>query len=84
MYVCVCIRDVLAFEWKLGNVLHWGRGYAFVPTENKKLWLSSKLIEIKFDWGGLMKILPIDIKKKPRKTTGQMTYMLIPLLWEQL
>ena len=44
-------RDVLASEWKSGNVLRWGRGCAFVSTGNKKLWILSKLIKIRFDQG---------------------------------
>ena len=44
-------RDVLTSEWKLENVLHWGRGYAFVSTGNEKLWIPSKLIKIEFDQG---------------------------------
>lgn len=45
----IYFRDILASKWKPECVLCWGRGYAFVSTGNKKLWISSKLIEIRFD-----------------------------------
>ena len=45
----IYFRDVLTLKWKPEYVLCWGRGYAFVSTGNKKLWIPSKLIEIRFD-----------------------------------
>ena len=47
-------------------------------TENKRLWIPSSLMKIRFDWGDLLKTLAIKIKK-PRKTTRQVTYVLILL-----
>lgn len=44
-------RDVLTLKWKSKNVLHWGRGYAFVSTGNERLWIPSRLIDTRFDWG---------------------------------
>lgn len=28
----VYTEDILTSEWKMGNVLHWGRGYDYVST----------------------------------------------------
>ena len=50
----IYVRDSKIFldsEWKSGNVLPWGRGCTFVFTGNKKLWILSKLIKIRFDQG---------------------------------
>ena len=30
-------RDALTLKWKSEKVLLWGRGYAFVSTENERL-----------------------------------------------
>lgn len=35
----------------MGNVLHWGRGYAYLSTGKEKLWVPSKLIKIRHDRG---------------------------------
>lgn len=71
-------RDALDSEWKfkMKNVLCWGRGCAFVSTGNKKLWIPSKLIEIRFSGEDPpRKILATDIKKnKPRKSKRGDTY----------
>jgi hypothetical protein len=40
---------VITSEWKEGNVLHWGKGFVFVSTGQEKLWISSKLIKIRFE-----------------------------------
>ena len=45
----VYMKDILTSEWKMGNVLHWGRGYAYLSTGKEKLWVPSKLIKIRFD-----------------------------------
>ena len=44
-------KDVLTLKWNLENVLHWERGYAFDSIGNEKLWIPSKLIDTRFDWG---------------------------------
>ena len=44
-------KDVLTIEQTSDNVLHWGRAFAFVSTGNEKLWIPSKLIEIRFGHG---------------------------------
>jgi hypothetical protein len=49
----VYIKDTLTSVWKMGNVLHWGRGYAYVSTGKEKLWVPSKLIKIRHDKGRL-------------------------------
>ena len=41
-------------EWKPKNMLNWETGFAFVSTGNKKLWIPSNLMEIKFDQGRLL------------------------------
>ena len=41
----VHFKNVLISEWKPGYVLHWERDFAFVSTEEEKLWTSSKLIK---------------------------------------
>jgi hypothetical protein len=33
----VYIKNILTTEWKMGNVLCWGRGYAYVSTGKEKL-----------------------------------------------
>lgn len=43
----VYFKDVMTSVWKPGYVLHWGRGYAFVSTGEKKLWVPSKLMKIR-------------------------------------
>ena len=45
----VYFKDVLTSEWKMGNVLRWGRGYAYVPTGKEKLWVPFKLIKIRHE-----------------------------------
>ena len=41
----------LDFKIVLKTMLCWGKGYGFVSTQNKKLWIHSRLTEIRFDWG---------------------------------
>ena len=36
-------------QWKPGDVLHWGRGFALVTTRDEKMWIPSKLIKICFE-----------------------------------
>jgi hypothetical protein len=43
----VCFKDVLTPDWKSENVLHWGRGFAYIPTGDERLWVPSKLIKIR-------------------------------------
>jgi hypothetical protein len=43
------IKDILTSEWKMENLLHWGRGYACISTGKEKLWVPSKLIKIRHD-----------------------------------
>ena len=43
----VYIKDVLTFQWKPGDVLRWGRGFALVSTGEEKLWRPSKLIKVR-------------------------------------
>ena len=43
----VYIKDILTSEWKMGIVLHWGRGYAYVSTGKEKLWVPFKLIKMR-------------------------------------
>ena len=45
----VYIKDVLTSQWKPGDVLHWGRGFALVSTGEEKLWIPSKLIKVRFE-----------------------------------
>ena len=45
----VHFKDVLMSEWKPGHVLCWGRGFAFVTTGERKLWIPSKLLKIRFE-----------------------------------
>ena len=47
----VYIKDILTSEWRMGNVLRCGRGYAYVSTGKEKLWVPSKLIKIRHDKG---------------------------------
>ena len=47
----VYIKDILTSEWKMENLLHWGRGYACISTGKEKLWVPSKLIKIRHDKG---------------------------------
>ena len=43
----VYIKDVLTSQWKPGDVLRWGRGFALVSTGEEKLWIPSKLIKVR-------------------------------------
>lgn len=63
-----------------------GESYAFVCTGNEKLWIPSKSTEIRFEQGDLLRILATNIRGKDRKDyrTGDVMYVLILLLWEQL
>ena len=45
----VSFKDVLTSELKPGYVVYWGRGFVFVSTGEEKLWISSKLIKIRFE-----------------------------------
>ena len=56
-------RNVLTLKWNPENVLHWGDVMFFGSTGNKSLWIPSRLLEIRFDQGRLLKILTTDIKK---------------------
>ncbi|CAO2636376.1 hypothetical protein LEMLEM_LOCUS23496 [Lemmus lemmus] len=42
----VYFKDVLTSQWKPGEVLRWGRGFALISTGEEKLWISSKLIKV--------------------------------------
>lgn len=42
-------RDLFTLKWNSKNVLHWGKGYAFLSTENKRLWSSVTLVGMRFD-----------------------------------
>lgn len=53
----------MILKWKAKNVILWGRGYAFVSTGNERLWVHSKLIEIRFGQARPPEILSTDIKK---------------------
>lgn len=39
----VYINSILTSEWKMGNVLRCGKGYAYVSIVKEKLWAPSKL-----------------------------------------
>ena len=41
------IKDILTSEWKMRNMLCWGRDYAYNFTGKEKLWVPSKLIKIR-------------------------------------
>ena len=45
----IYFKDVLTSQWKPGDVLHWGRGFALVSTGEGKLWIPSKLIKVRFE-----------------------------------
>ena len=45
----IYFKDVLTSQWKPGDVLRWGRGFALVSTGEEKLWIPSKLINIQFE-----------------------------------
>ena len=45
----IYFKDVLTSQWKPGDVLHWGRGFALVSTGEEKLWMPSKLIKVRFE-----------------------------------
>ena len=42
-------KDVLTSQWKSGDVLYWGRGYALVSIGEEKLQIPSKLIKMWFE-----------------------------------
>ena len=43
----VYFKDVLTSQWRPGDVLRWGRGFALVSTGEEKLWIPSQLIKVK-------------------------------------
>ena len=45
----VYFKDVLTSQWRPGDVLRWGRGFALVSTGEEKLWIPSKLIKVRFE-----------------------------------
>ena len=45
----VYIKDVLTSQWRPGDVLRWGRGFALVSTGEEKLWIPSNLIKVRFE-----------------------------------
>ena len=47
----VYIKDSLTSEWVAGNMLHWGGAFDFISTEEEKLWIPSKLIQIRNNRG---------------------------------
>jgi hypothetical protein len=51
----------------MGNVLHWGRGYAYLSTGKEKLWVPSKLIKIRHDRGRP----PEDLGDREKRETNQ-------------
>ena len=56
-------RNSIILKWKTENVILCGRGFAFVSTRNERLWVHSKLIEIRFGQARPSEILSKDIKK---------------------
>lgn len=45
-------RDLFTLKWNSKNVLHWREGYAFLSTGNKRLGISVRLVEMRFDQSG--------------------------------
>lgn len=41
----------------------------FFPTVNKMLWIPLQLLKTRFDWGSLLKILSVDMKKNQDSST---------------
>ena len=63
---------------KSDNVLHWRRDYAFVFMGNKRLWILSRLTEIRFDWGRPPQYHDYRYRQgEPIKSTGQVTCKMI-------
>ena len=46
-----CFENTLASELKSKGMLLWRRDFAFVFTENERLWIHSELRKISFDQG---------------------------------
>ena len=68
-------------------MLHWGRAAPLFAQEMRSYgWIPSKSMEIRFEQGDLLRILATNIRGKDRKDyrTGDVMYVLILLLWEQL
>lgn len=65
------LSRVKTSDCKAGNVLSWGRGFAFVSTGEEKLWIPSKLIKIKSDRGRPPKDLGSGTRGKKPRTTKQ-------------
>ena len=42
-------KDMLTSQWKPGDMLLWGRGFALVSTGEEKLCIPSKLIKVRFE-----------------------------------
>ena len=54
---------MLKSEWKPVKVLHWGCGFVYISTGEKKLWILLKQIKIRIEWERSPKILATDPKK---------------------
>lgn len=63
----VYIFQEITLERKSENVLNWGRGYTFVSTAHKMLWIPSQLLKTRFDWRNFLKNLTVDMKKNQEK-----------------
>lgn len=59
-----------ASELKTGNILHLGKEYSLALRGNEKLWISSKLVKIRYDSKNL---LPEDLgfTTKARNMSGR-------------
>ena len=44
----VYFKEILTSEWKTGYVLSWRRSFDFVSTGEEKLWIPSRLKNIRF------------------------------------
>ena len=52
-------ENTLASKLKSKGMLLWRRDFAFVSTENEKLWIHSEFKNIQFDQGGPPEKFPI-------------------------
>lgn len=45
------VKIVLTSKCKSKNVLYWGKDYTFISIGNERLWIYSRLVEIRFGPG---------------------------------
>lgn len=59
------------------------RGFVYVSTRKKRLWVPSNSLKSEMIWGDLLKILAVDRKKELMKKNKTGKIYTDPCTWEQ-